>query len=214
VEYRFSQEAIWPAQIFDCKAAIRWLRANAAKYNIDPDRIGVWGASAGAHLAAMLGTSGGAEALEGSLGAFTNASSRVQCVVDCFGPSDFTSLSRNTNSIRFGAAGSPESRLIGGTVSENPEAARSASPATYASSDDPPFLIAHGTKDNTVPFSQSERMNKALLDAGATTSPVFIHMIGAGHGFHSGELNRRVAQFFDLHLCGRPAEISADPIEE
>ncbi len=212
VEYRFSQEATWPAQIFDCKAAIRWLRGNAEKYNFDPDHIAVWGGSAGGHLVAMLGTSGGVKDLEGGLGKFTNESSRVQCVVDFFGPADFVSLSKTTNTIHFGTAGSPESKLLGGTPSEKPDAAKSASPVTYASSDDPPFLIAHGTADNTVPFKQSETLNQALLDAKVATLPVFIHVVGGGHGFHSDELNRRIGQFFDMHLRGIKSEISAEPI--
>lgn len=213
VEYRFSQEATWPAQIHDCKAAIRWLRGNAEKYNLDPGRIAVWGSSAGGHLVAALGTMGDVKELEGTLGRFTNESSRVQAVVDFFGPADFPAISRITNSIRFGTAGSPESKLLGGTVAEKPEAARSASPVTFASSDDPPFLIAHGTRDNTVPFSQSESMEKALLEAKVATPPVFIHMVGGGHGFRSDELNQRIAQFFELHLYGRKSDISSAPIE-
>ena len=194
VEYRFSQDAIWPAQIFDCKAAIRWLRANAEKYKIDTDRIGVWGDSAGGHLVAMLGTSGGVKELEGDLGKFTNESSRVQCVVDFFGPSDFTSMSRITNSINHGAKDSPESKLLGGTPAEKPDAARSASPASFATADDPPFLIAHGSADNTVPFAQSELLNRVLLEAHVATPPVFIKMIGAGHGFSSAELHARIVK--------------------
>ena len=161
----------------------------------------------------MLGTSGDVKDLEGGLGRHTNQSSRVACVVDFFGPSDFVAISRITNSIHFGTPDSPESKLIGGTPSANPAAARSASPVTYASKDDPPFLIAHGTADHTVPFSQSERLYRALLDAKVATPPVFIRMTGAGHGFHSEELDRRIAQFFDLHLYGKKAEISSDPIE-
>ena len=88
INYRFSQHAVFPAQIEDCKAAIRWLRANAAKYHLDADHIGVWGASAGGHLVALLGTTGGVKELEGK-GGNLDQSSRVQCVVDWFGPTDF-----------------------------------------------------------------------------------------------------------------------------
>lgn len=213
VEYRFSQEATWPAQIFDCKAAIRWLRGNAAKYGIDPDRIAVWGGSAGGHLVAMLGTSGDVRELEGGLGSFTKESSRVQAVIDFFGPADFPAITNAPSSLRHGDADSPEAKLIGGRIADKPEVARQVSPVTFATRDDPPFLIAHGTKDMTVPFSQSEAMTKALRDAGVAVPPVFIPMTGAGHGFRSEELNRRIAQFLDLHLYGVKADISSDPID-
>lgn len=213
VEYRFSQDALWPAQIHDCKAAIRWLRGNAEKYGIDPDKIAVAGGSAGGHLVAMLGTSGDVKELEGTLGAYTNQSSRVSCVIDLFGPSDFSSITNSPSQIRHGDADSPESRLIGGRMVDNPEAAKSVSPVTYVSADDPPFMIVHGTADMTVPFQQSEVLDAALAKAGVKTKPVFIAMKGAGHGFRSDELTRRMAQFYDLHLRGIAAEISAEPID-
>lgn len=93
VGYRLTDEGPWPMQIHDCKAAIRWIRANAGKYNIDPDRIAVWGSSAGGHLVAMLGTSGDVQRLEGKLGSYTDVSSRVQAVVDYYGPSDLAAMS-------------------------------------------------------------------------------------------------------------------------
>jgi acetyl esterase/lipase len=212
VEYRFSQEATWPAQIHDCKAAIRWLRGNAAKYNIDPDRIAVWGGSAGGHLVAMLGTSGDVKDLEGDLGEFDKESSQVQAVIDFFGPSDFRTITNSPSTLRHGDADSPESKLIGGRIGDNPEKAKHVSPVVYATKDDPPFLIAHGTKDMTVPFSQSEEMAKALVDAKVATPPVFIPMTDAGHGFRSDELNKRIGQFLDLHLRGVKSEISSAAI--
>lgn len=214
VEYRFSQEAQWPAQIFDCKAAIRWLRGNAAKYNIDPDRIAVWGGSAGGHLVAMLGTSGGVKELEGDLGKFTKESSRVQAAIDFFGPSDFFAITNFPSTIQHGAPDSPEGKLIGGAIGEKREAAKSVSPVTYATGDDPPFLIAHGTKDMTVPFNQSEILNQKLIEAKVAVPPVFIPMTDAGHGFQSADLNKRIAQFIDLHLRGIKSEISSEPIAQ
>ena len=92
VGYRLTDEANWPAQIYDCKAAIRWIRGNAEKYHLDPNRIGVWGSSAGGHLVAMLGTSGDVESLEGELGTYADQSSRVTCVVDYFGPSELLTM--------------------------------------------------------------------------------------------------------------------------
>jgi acetyl esterase/lipase len=215
VEYRFSQDAAWPAQIHDCKAAIRWLRANAAKYNIDPERIAVFGGSAGGHLASMVGLTADVPQLEGTLGPDTNVSSRVTCVVDFCGPSDLVAVSLATNMAeRFGTTNSPESKLIGGLVTENLEKAREASPITYVTSNAPPFFIAQGTADSVVPFDQSERLYKALVDAKPATAPIFVRMIGADHAFVSRELTRRVKQFFNLHLYGKPATISDEPIGE
>jgi acetyl esterase/lipase len=198
INYRLSGEATWPAQIHDCKAAIRWVRANAEKYHLDPDRIGVIGGSAGGHLVAMLGTSGGDESLEGSLGPYKGTSSKVRCVVDEFGPSDLPAMGGSHDDPR-----SPESLLIGGPVQENKDRARAASPITYVSKDDPPFLILHGTDDPAVPFNQSERLAKALKEAGVEC--LFVPVKGAGHGgFRSPEVPRRIRQFFDKHLRDRP----------
>ena len=119
VNYRLSQHATMPAQIEDCKAAIRWVRAHAKEYNLNPERIGVWGASAGGHLVALLGTAGDVKELEGKLGN-EEQSSRVQCVVDWFGPSDFLSMGRTQEK-----ADSPVAMLLGGPLSEKSEAAAS-----------------------------------------------------------------------------------------
>jgi acetyl esterase/lipase len=211
VAYRLSAEAVWPAQIHDCKAAIRWIRANADKHGLDPQRIGVWGSSAGGHLVAMLGTSGGAAPLEGDLGPHTHQKSTVRCVVDFFGPSELLSMSQYASRIDHDAAESPESRLVGGPLQQRKEAARSASPITYVSKDDPPFLIVHGTEDPLVPFNQSERLEAALRTAGGEVT--FIKVEGGGHGgFRSPELSRRVELFFDKHLRDREVEISDEPI--
>ncbi len=179
VGYRLTDEASWPAQIYDCKAAIRWIRGNAKKYNLDPDRIGVWGSSAGGHLVAMLGTSGGVESLEGKLGSFTDQSSRVTCVVDFFGPAELLTMGDAPSSLDHNAARSPESQLVGGTLQETKEVARDASPVTYVSKDDPPFLIVHGDKDMTVPYNQSVRFNELLKEANVDTT--LITIAGARH---------------------------------
>jgi len=213
VGYRLTGEAIWPAQIHDCKAAIRWIRGNAQKYNLDPQRIGVWGSSAGGHLVAMLGTSGDVKQLEGDLGRHADQSSRVTCVVDYFGPTDLLSMGRYPSRMDHDAANSPESLLVGGPLQQTQQAARSASPTTYVSKDDPPFLIVHGDKDPLVPHDQSVRLDEALQEAGVDV--LLITVEGAGHGgFRGEELPRRVKQFFDKHLRGREAEISAEPISQ
>lgn len=205
VGYRLTNEAQWPAQIQDCKAAIRWLRGNAGKYGIDKDHIAVWGSSAGGHLVSMLGTSGDVTALEGRLGSFTHQSSRVQAVVNFYGPENFITMSTQESTVDRTVPGYPEALLIGGRVQDVPEAARNASPVTYISKDDPPFLTAHGTKDPLVPFAQATELHEALKKAGV--SSVLITMKNGGHGFASGELDAVVRHFFDKHLRGIDSKI-------
>jgi acetyl esterase/lipase len=205
ISYRFSNVAPFPAQIHDCKAAIRWLRANAKQHNLDPDHIGVWGASAGGHLVAMLGTSGGVKELEGDEGNLDQPS-RVQAVCDWFGPTDLLQMAATTADRKAfppsGSPDSPESKLVGGPLLENKDKAAKASPLTYVNKDCPPFLIMHGDKDALVPLSQSELLCEALKKAGADAT---LHVVkGAGHGFGGPEINKMVNDFFDKHL--KPAK--------
>jgi acetyl esterase/lipase len=208
VEYRLSGEAIWPAQIQDCKAAIRWLKAHAKEYNVDPERIGVWGGSAGGHLVSMLGLTSGVRELEGE-GGWPDQSSRVACVVDFCGPSDFLAIAK----VKAGAgrnAYGPVSKLLGGPVEENEELAKAASPLTYVSKDAPPFLIVHGTADKTVPLAQAESLYEALKKAGADAT--FVRIEGGGHGIGGVEVLKRVRDFFDKYLLGRDVVVSDQAI--
>jgi len=212
IAYRLSGEAIWPAQIHDCKAAIRWLKANAKTYNLDADRIAVWGSSAGGHLVAMLGLTADVKALEGDLGPHTDQTSRVACVVDWFGPSDLLRMNDEPGQIDHLAPNSPESQLLGCPVLENPDKARAASPITYVSKGDAPHLIMHGDQDRTVPHDQSVRLAAAMKQAGVPCT--FITVKGAGHGrFRSPEVQQRVRRFLEKHLLGKDVEVSAEPIE-
>ncbi len=211
IGYRLSGEAIWPAQIHDCKAAVRWLKAHAKEHNLDPDRIAVWGSSAGGHLVAMLGVTGDVKELEGKLGEHTDQDSRVAYVVDWFGPTELLTMKDFPSNIDHDNAKSPESLLIGGAIQENKEAAKNASPITYVSKGDSPILIMHGTEDKLVPYKQSEQFDAAL--AKAKVPSVFIPIQGAGHGrFNNPEVNRRVTQFLERHLLGKKVDISTDPI--
>jgi acetyl esterase/lipase len=192
INYRLSQEAIFPAQIHDCKAAIRWLRAHAGKYGYDASRIGVAGSSAGGHLVALLGTSGGVQALEGELGEHLDQSSRVQAVCDMWGPTDFLQMGGSHN-----APASPESQLIGGPIQDNQEKVTVANPITYVDKTDPPFLLLHGDRDRAVPIGQSELLHAALQKAGVSSK--FIPLQGAGHGapeVPAAEFNEYVRAFF------------------
>ncbi|MCX7050183.1 MAG: alpha/beta hydrolase [Candidatus Sumerlaeota bacterium] len=197
INYRLSQDAIFPAQIEDCKAAIRYLRANAAKYQIDPNRIGVWGGSAGGHLVALLGTSGDVKELEGKEGDLT-VSSRVQAVCDWFGPTDMTGMTTLTLKAPDGKQVSPVERLLGGTPEEKKEKAAQVNPITWVTKDDPPFLIMHGTKDPLVPLKQSEMLQEALKKAGVDSTLEIIP--GAGHGFAGPKYQQMVMDFFDRTL--------------
>ena len=206
VGYRLTGESIWPAQIHDCKAAIRWLRANAAKHGIDPARIGVAGSSAGGHLVCLLGTTGGVADLEGTLGEHRDQDSRVACVVNQFGPSDLCDVSEAN-----AAAKGMVAKLLGGRPDEVPEVARAASPLTYVTKDDAPVICIHGTADELVPYSQSTKLDEACGKVGVECIMVTIE--GGGHGgFRNPEVVVRTKQFLDKHLRGKDATIAETPL--
>jgi len=164
VDYRLSGDAVFPAPIHDVKAAIRWLRANAEVYHIDQERIGIWGHSAGGHLAALAGVTGDLAELEGVSGA-AGYSSRVQAVAMASAPSDF--LSPTGQMRQYVEHESPVTQLFGGTLIEREDLMRLGSPIAHVSRNAPPFLIAHGTLDETVPFEQAERFAQALVSTGS-----------------------------------------------
>ena len=201
INYRLSGESIWPAQIHDCKAAIRWLKGNAKEYGFDATRMAVWGSSAGGHLVAMLGVSGGVKSLEGKLGEHLDQDSRVSCVVDFCGPTHFLSMGKFPSNIDHDAPNSPESQLLGGAVQENKKVANKASPMTYVSADDAPTLIVHGVEDRTVPFNQAEIFHKALTEAGVKNT--FLPMKGMGHGLGGPIVDESVRKFLEAHLLGK-----------
>ena len=205
INYRLSNEASWPAQIHDCKAAIRWLKANAEKYGYDPGKIAVWGTSAGGHLAGMLGVSGDVPSLEGFLGKHLDENSRVACVVNYFGPANLQTMDNYPSSIRHNAPDSPEGRLLGGAITEKSELAANASPVTHVSKGDAPMILVHGTDDKLVPYPQSVEFSRELRREGVQVA--LITMEGAGHGFRSDQLVTRVSAFLGVHLRGETGEI-------
>jgi acetyl esterase/lipase len=172
INYRLSQEAKFPAQIEDCKAAVRWLRAHAREFQIDRDRVIAWGDSAGGHLAALLGTAGDVAEWEPGPPA---ESSRVQAVIDWYGRADLSRVCTDPAMAEHAVA-----HLLGGSGPKVSVIARKASPITYVSKDDPPFLIMHGDVDTTVPVQQSEALAEALKKAEVPV--ILVVLKGVGHG--------------------------------
>jgi len=194
IDYRLSSTAPFPAQIEDCKAAVRWLRANAAKYNLNADRIGVWGMSAGGHLAALLGTSGGVPELEGS-GDNMQYSSRVQAVCAVAGPTNLPALT-NVGPKRMSAI----EGLLGGPLEKDKEKAIAASPIHYVSKDDPPFLIVHGGGDRVIPVEQSQRFYEELRKVGVNAT---LKILPVGHQGVLMDSVKEAEVFFDATLKKR-----------
>lgn len=189
VNYRLTDEAPFPACVEDVKCAVRWLRANAEKYNVDPKRIGAYGNSAGAHLVAMLGLVGPDAGLEGD-GPYQEQSSLVQAVCCSATPTDFSDWS--------GSSFRGESTFLPGPPDSLAERVKKASPISYVRADAPPFLVIHGTADQTVPFSQGEKFVEALKQAGAK-DVTFLTVEGAGHGVfgqHADQTGPAMEAFF------------------
>jgi len=178
----------WPQNLYDCKTAVRWLRANAEKYHIDANHIGVIGGSAGGHLAAMVALTGTDAGLDpvAPLGTF---SCQVQCGVDLYGPGDLTTWMK-------------DSAMIGKPIASALEEYKRASPVFQATPGDPPMLILHGTADKTVDVQQSKLLDAALEKAGVEHQLVIVE--GAPHSFHlepkQQDLRPLVIGFFDKHL--------------
>lgn len=193
IEYRLSSEALFPAQIHDCKGALRWLRAHQAEYGYNAAKVVVAGTSAGGHLAALMATSGDVAVLEGDTAGHGDQSSRVQGVIDYYGPSDFVKRSENQPSKTDDPEGGVY-RLIGGPVKKNLEAARVASPVTHLSTDDPPFLILHGDADKTVFLDQSELLARLCKDMGIDVQ--FHIEPGGGHGFKQTNQEKQLVLAF------------------
>lgn len=194
IDYRLYHEGQnrWPAQLDDVQRAVRWVRANAAKYDVDPQRIGAFGHSAGAQLAVLLGLE---DTRDNSDPALAKYSSRVQAVVDVSGPTDFT-RDHDADGDAF------LTRFLGGAYSKRPELWRDASPVFHVAKGDPPFLIMHGTQDEEVQISQSQELADKLQAAGV---PVSFIKVDDVHTFHTTEARRELAiqtlAFFDRYLA-------------
>jgi acetyl esterase/lipase len=208
INYRLSGEAKFPAQIYDVKAAIRYLRANADKYKLKTDKIAVWGGSAGGHLSSLAATSGDVAALEDlSLGNPTQ-SSRVQAVVNWFGPINFLTMDGHFKASGKGKAdhndiNSPESKLWGKPIQEIPDSVKKANPETYISADDPIFFIQHGSVDKLVPTQQSIEFAEKLTAILGKEKVIFEVLEGANHGgkqFEEPQNLTKIIAFLDKYL--------------
>jgi acetyl esterase/lipase len=212
LNYRLSGEAKAPTQIQDVKSAVRWLRAHAMEYALDPDKFGAWGASAGANLATLLGTAIGIPALEGTESGNPQVSSRVQAVVDWFGPTDFLLMDRQLIELGFPPShddpDSPESLLIGAPVQTRPDLVKSVNPITYITSEAAPFLIEHGTHDTVVPYLQSKILAEAFASKAGSDRVTFVPLEDAGHGggpqFWDPSNVNLVISFLEKHLKVKP----------
>jgi len=189
INHRASSDAKFPAQIQDVKAATRFIRANALTFSLDTSFIGITGWSSGGHLSAFAGISndvttfeynGNTIDIEGDLGSYTSFSSRVDAVVDWFGPTNFLLMDDCGSSMNHDDEKSPESSLLGGAIQSNKDVCHLADPATYISSATAPFLIIHGDKDPLVPYCESEYLYNKLQAAGIESQ--FITVQGGEHG--------------------------------
>jgi acetyl esterase/lipase len=208
---RLSWEATFPAPVHDIKAAVRWIRANAQWYHLDPDRIAAWGGSAGGYLSAMLGTSAGISELEDLSLGNPDQPCTVQAVVDWFGPTNFLKMDEQLiasglaprEGTEHSGVNSPESWLLGGKITEIPERVKAANPETYIRENAAPFLIQHGVMDPVVPVQQSTGLAKSLRRVCGDGRVVLELFEGFEHGdrrFESPVNVKRVLDFLDRHL--------------
>lgn len=201
VNYRLSEEAIFPALIHDIKASIRFLRGNAKKYGYRTDKIVIWGSSAGGHLAALVGTSNNDKELEGNLGAYLEESSSIQLIIDYYGPTNFLTILGQSTPHGVSVRAPALQLLLGKPVEQVADIARKASPVHQVDRNDPPLLIVHGDQDNQVPVNQSLELMAAYKKNGI---PVEIEFVpGAGHTdnvYYKGDVQAGTEKFLKKYL--------------
>ncbi len=201
IDFRLSEDAPFPAQIHDIKAAIRFLRANAATYGYDATRIGIHGRSSGGHLTALVGVTNRHEELEGEVGDHLDQSSDVQVVVSYFGASNLTSILEQSTPYGVSMRAPALQLLLGGPLEEKVELARLASPVSHVDATDPPLLLLHGDQDPQMPISQSHELHSAYKEHSLPVHFEVIH--GAEHGgaqFFDQKRNALVVAFLNEHL--------------
>lgn len=201
VDYRLSPVAKFPAQIHDCKAAIRFLRAHATQYGLKTDRIAISGSSAGGHLAALIGVSNGHPALEGTVGMHLDQSSDVQATIDYYGPTNFHTILKQSTPHGLSVRVPALQLLLGAGPDQKPDLARLASPVFHVDRDDPPLLMVHGDQDPQVPINQSHELHGAYKQLDLPVEFEVVH--GGAHGgeaFYDDTRNQLVRRFLNEHL--------------
>jgi acetyl esterase/lipase len=197
LNYRLTDKAKFPAQIQDCKAAVRFLRAHAAEYKLDPDKFGAFGMSAGGHLVALLGLTGDEHEYD-NLGGNANVSSKVQAVCDWCGPTDLTTLveqnERMHGKLKLDGPDGALTMFLGVMPEKAPALARKASPITFVKTGEPEFLIMHGDRDDVVPFAQSQELYDALKKTNNAVQ--LISVKDGGHAFYSVDTLMQSYLFF------------------
>ncbi len=206
INYRLTDVAMFPAQIHDCKAAIRFLRANAKQNDIDPDRIGVWGSSAGGHLAALMGVTNENKEAEGTVGKHTKTSSDVQAVCDWCGPTDFMTMPVNRRQFRDN---NPVDALLGKKGKRSRQLVELASPLSHVNKNTPPFLIMHGDEDNVVSLHQSQIFYDRLKVEGVDAKLIIAKGLGHNVG-QSPESFKPVIEFFQRTLSKTEKGLSSE----
>ena len=209
INHRSSKDSIFPAQIQDVKAAIRFVRANAAKFSMNNAFIGIAGWSSGGHLSALTGTTNTTKKdkindldidIEGKLGQYTTTSSQVNAVVDWFGPTDFLTMDKCGSTMNHDDIKSPESSLIGGAIQDNKAKTALANPITYVNKQNPPFLTFHGDKDPLVPHCQSEKLYEKLQKEGVKSELIIVKDGGHGPGVMIDMYYDKMIAFFKNEL--------------
>jgi acetyl esterase/lipase len=207
INYRLSGEATYPAQVNDAKAAVRFLRLNADQYNLNPEKFGAWGASAGGNLVSLLGTTCGVAELEGAELGNADQSSCVQAVVDWFGPIDFLKMDEQFEGTgcpqTHDAADSPESKLVGAPIQSVPDLVATTNPMNYVDASDAPFFIENGTADCNIPPIQNKNLADTLSAVIGPENVTYVSLDGAGHGgaeFETAENLQLVINFLDKYL--------------
>ncbi len=201
IDFRLAGEAVFPAQVHDIKAAIRFLRKKAATYGYDPTRIGIHGRSAGGHLTALVGVTNGHKELQGEVGKHLEQSSDVQAVVSYFGASNLTSILDQSTNFGLPLRAAAMAVLFGGPVEQKMELARLASAVFHVDASDPPLLLLHGDQDPQMPISQAHELHGVYKEHGLPVHFEVIH--GAAHGteeFFDEKRNALVAAFLKEHL--------------
>lgn len=201
--YRLSQEAVFPAQVHDVKAALRWVRANALSLGLDPERIALWGGSAGAHLSSLTALSAGIPWLEDPAMGNASQSTEVKAVVAWYGPTDFLMMDswlaeRGLGPCSHGDPDSPESRLLGATIGKVPDLVRAANPETYITPESPPFFIQHGDADSTVPVQHSIRFARLLAEVAGADKVHLEILPGVEHADPAFETRENVDKVLDF----------------